>query len=130
MSETFHVTQDVSGQVFTCAGGDLTVDSGMISIIQHDNIDNQGIFHITSTVTPKGVVLSDADGHTYSISGSQWFGGKALSEDDPILFTDTEHFVIRSASGGVYAKVQAVSHFSVNGASFSFDKGSCETPQG
>jgi hypothetical protein len=129
MSETFHVTQDVTGQVFTCTGGDLTIDSGMISIIQHDNVDGQGIFHVTSTVTPKNVVLSDADGNTYSISGSQWFGGKALSEEEPILFTDTEHFVIRSAGGGVYAKVQAVSHFSATGASFTFDKGSCETPQ-
>jgi hypothetical protein len=130
MSDTWHGTQDVTGQVFTCAGGDLTVESGFISIIQHENIDNQGVFHMTVTVTPTDVVLSDADGNTYSIKGSQWFGGKALSEDEPILFTDTEHFVIRGASGGVYAKVQAVSHFSATGASFSFDKGSCETPQG
>lgn len=129
MSETFHVTQDVTGQVFTCTGGDLTVESGMISIIQHDNIDNRGIFHITATVTPKNVVLSDAAGNTYSISGAQWFGGKALSEEESLLFTDTEHFVIHNATGGVYAKVQAVSHFSVNGASFTFDKGSCQTPQ-
>jgi hypothetical protein len=129
VSETFHVTQDVTGQVFACTGGDLTVESGMISIIQHDNIDNRGIFHMTATVTPQDVVLSDAAGNSYSISGSQWFGGKALSEDEPILFTDTEHFVIHGADGGVYAKVQAVSHFSATGASFSFDKGSCETPQ-
>jgi hypothetical protein len=129
MNETIHETQDVSGQVFTCAGGDLTIDSGMISMVQHDSVDGQGIFHITATVTPQGVVLSDADGNTYSISGAQWFGGKALSENEPILFTDTEHFVIHGADGGVYAKVQAVSHFSATGASFSFDKGSCETPQ-
>jgi hypothetical protein len=128
-SETIHVTQDVTGQVFTCAGGDLTIDSGMISMVQHDNVDAQGVFHITATITPKDVLLSDAAGNVYTISGSQWFGGKALSEDEPILFTDTEHFVIHSASGGVYAKVQAVSHFSESGASFTFDKGSCETPQ-
>ncbi|GAA2165424.1 hypothetical protein FHX52_3904 [Humibacillus xanthopallidus] len=129
MNETIHQTQDVTGQVFTCAGGDLTIDSGMISMVQHDSVDGQGIFHITATVTPKDVVLSDAAGNTYSISGAQWFGGKALSEEEPILFTDTEHFVIHDAAGGVYAKVQAVSHFSVDGASFTFDKGSCETPQ-
>ena len=130
LNDTQHVTQDVTGQVFTCSGGDLTIDSGSISIVQHENVDGQGIFHITGTVTPQDVVLSDAAGNLYSISGAQWFGGKAVSEDTPILFTDTEHFVIHSASGGVYAKVQAVSHFSQNGASFSFDKGSCQPPQG
>lgn len=130
LNGTLHDTQDVTGQVFTCAGGDLTIDSGSISIVEHENVDGQGIFHITSTITPQDVVLSDAAGNLYSISGAQWFGGKALSEDAPILFTDTEHFVIHSASGGVYAKVQSVTHFSQNGASFSFDKGSCQAPQG
>lgn len=129
VNDTMHVTQDVSGEVFTCSGGNLTIDSGSISIVQHENVDAQGIFHITATITPQDVVLSDAAGNHYSISGAQWFGGKALSEDAPILFTDTEHFVIHSASGGVYAKVQSVTHFSQDGASFSFDKGSCQTPQ-
>lgn len=130
LNDTQHLTEDVTGQVFTCAGGDLTIDSGSISIVQHENVDGQGIFHITATITPQDVVLSDAAGNRYSISGAQWFGGKAVSEDTPILFTDTEHFVIHSAGGGVYAKVQSVSHFSQNGASFSFDKGSCQPPQG
>jgi hypothetical protein len=130
MNVTTHETQDVKGQVFTCQGGNLTIDSGSISVMQHVNVDAQGIAHVTGTITPKNVVLSDANGNTYSISGAQWFGGKAISEDQPILFTDTEHFVIHSAGGGVYAKVQSVSHFSATGSSFTFDKGSCEPPQG
>jgi hypothetical protein len=129
VNDTVHVTQDVSGEVFTCTGGNLTIDSGSISIMQHENVDAQGVFHITATITPQDVVLSDAAGNHYSISGAQWFGGKALSEDSPILFTDTEHFVIHSATGGIYGKVQSVTHFSQAGASFSFDRGSCETPQ-
>ncbi len=130
VNDTMHLTEDVTGQVFTCTGGNLTIDSGSISIVQHENVDAQGVMHVTGTITPQDVTLSDAAGNHYSISGAQWFGGKAVSEDSPILFTDTEHFVIHSASGGVYARVQSVTHFSQNGASFSFDKGSCQPPQG
>jgi len=34
-----------------------------------------------------------------------------------------------NASGGVYAKVQYVDHFTLNGKTFTFDIGGCEEPQ-
>jgi len=46
----------------------------------------------------------------------------------PTVSTETDHFVIRNTTGGVYAKVQVVMHFSPNGNYFAFDRGSCEAP--
>ena len=126
MSETTHDTIDVTSDVFACTGGDLTVQSGEIDMLLHYNIDNRGYFHFTGTITPQDVVLTDGSGNTYSISGADWFGGTFGTE--PVVFTETSNFVIHDASGGVYAKVQLVTHLSPNASSFSFDRGSCLTP--
>lgn len=130
-TESFHATQDVTGDVFTCAAplGDLTVASGSVAMSQHYTIDAQGIFHLTGTLVPHDVTLVDGNGASYTISGASWFGGKSLDENNPLLFTETDHFVLHDATGGVAGKVQLVSHTSP-GSSFVFDKGSCEQPQG
>jgi hypothetical protein len=126
-----HETIQVAGDVFQCVKGDLTVTAGTISLVNQGTVDAQGIFHVTSTVVPHNVGLQDAAGNGYTISGAGWFGGKFTPDPDsaPIVFTDTEHFVIHSASGGVYAKVQIVEHLSPNGKFISFDLGGCESPQ-
>jgi hypothetical protein len=131
-AQTFkqHETEDVTGAVFTCAGGDLTVTAGTISVSVEGVLDEQGVFHITGTIVPHGVTLTDGT-NTYTLSGAEWFGGKTLDPDSDafIEFTDTDHFVIRSSSGGVYAKVQFVTHVSPNGTSFAFARGTCQTPE-
>jgi hypothetical protein len=131
-AQTFkdHETFDVTGAVFSCTGGDLTVTGGTISQTVEGVQDGQGIFHITGTLVPHNVTLTDGT-NSYRLSGADWFGGKSANPDSDVVIvsTDTEHFVIRSASGGVYAKVQIVEHVSQNGKSFSFDRGACETPQ-
>jgi hypothetical protein len=129
-----HETLPVAGDVFGCGNGDLTVTAGTISLVNQGTIDAQGIVHVTSTVVPHNVTLQDAAGNAYTISGADWFGGKFTGDPDdpnsvPIVFTDTEHFVIHTADGGVYAKVQIVEHLSPNGKVISFDLGGCETPQ-
>lgn len=133
-AQTFrdHETFPVAGDVFSCQGGDLTVTGGTLTQTFQGTIDARGLIHFTGTAVPHGVMLTDGT-NTYTLSGASWFGGTATGDpDDPasttIVETDTEHFVIRSADGGAYAKVSTVSHLSPNGKSFSFDFGSCETP--
>lgn len=130
-SFTGHQTFPAGPGTFTCTQGNLDITGGTISIVFHENQDSAGIFHVTGTLTPHGVTLRDTAGHTYTISGANWFGGKSTDPDGNVIIEggDTEHFVIRSASGGVFAKVQSIEHISPNGVSFSFDRGSCQTPQ-
>jgi len=125
-----HETFNPTGDVFSCQGGGLTVTGGTISQTIEGVVDGQGINHITGSLVPHNVTLTDGT-NSYTITGADWFGGKALDPDGNLLIvsTDTEHFVIRSASGGVYAKVQIVEHHSPNGKSFTFDRGACETAQ-
>jgi hypothetical protein len=74
------------------------------------------------------VTLTDGT-NTYTLSGASWFGATSTDpEGVPAVATETDHFVIRNASGGVYAKVQVVMHQSPNGDFFVFDGGSCEAP--
>jgi hypothetical protein len=129
-SSTQRTSIDPTGDVFVCRGGDLTVTGGTVDELFHVNQDAQGVFHITGTSTPHNVTLTDASGNTYTLSGAGWFGAKGTSETDILVATDTEHLVIHTASGGVYAKLQAIQHFNitptgqVNMVSFNF--GSCQ----
>jgi hypothetical protein len=124
-------TQSAVGDVFTCKSGNLTVTAGSITINVHGVQDGRKIFHLTGTVVPNGVRLTDGT-HHYVLSGAEWFGGKSLDADGNLMIqsTETDHFVIRKASGGLFAKVQLVEHWSAKHHSFTFDRGSCETPQG
>jgi hypothetical protein len=71
--------------------------------------------------------LQDAAGSAYTLSGAALFGLK-LADGQVVVTTDTTHFVIHNADGGVYAKVQSVEHLSPTGKGFSFDFGTCEAP--
>lgn len=123
-------TQHVAGDVFTCKSGNLTVTSGTITINVHGVQDGNKIFHITGTITPTDVRLTDGT-HNYTLSGAEWFGGKSLDQNGNLTIqsTETDHFVIRRAGGGLFAKVQLVEHWSAQHHSFTFNRGSCTTPQ-
>jgi hypothetical protein len=130
--QTEHSSFDPTGATFSCLGGDLTVVSGTVDEIDHFNTDNQGRVHVTGTITVHDVTLTDEQGNVYRLSGASWFGATLPDQSEmsePIVATDTEHFVIRSASGGVFAKVQVVSHISPNGDTFTFNMGSCSAPE-
>jgi hypothetical protein len=127
-SETSHFTLPAAGSTFACQGGDLVVTDGTIDITISTTVDGRGVFHITGTVVPHDVVLSDGSGNSLWLSGAQWFGGKAATPDaEPIVSTETDHFVVHQSGGGVYAKVSAVVHVSP-GSEFALDKGQCEQP--
>ena len=124
---TEHSSFPAAGAVFTCLGGDLTAQTGTVSQVMHFTVDNTGRFHFTGTIVPHRVTLTDEGGNTYTLSGAAWFGGSATGRNT-IVATDTDHFVIHNASGGVYAKVQIVDHTSPNGKTFSFNFGTCQPP--
>ena len=132
-AQTFHGKDsfDPTGDVFTCSAGDLTVTGGIVNETFAGVQDNTGTYHFTDTIVPKGVTLTDG-ANTYYLSGTSWFG---QSSDDPsgdtvLVTTTTDHFVIRDATGGVYAKVSVVEHMSPDGGSFVKDSGACEEPAG
>jgi len=132
-SSTEHTSFPAAGAVFACQGGNLTVTAGTVYQVFHTNQDAQGVIHITSTITPRNVTLTDASGNAYTLSGAGWFGAKSTPTGDLLVTTDTEHFVIHTASGGVYAKVQAVEHLNITPSGQvnvkSFNLGSCQPPQ-
>jgi hypothetical protein len=132
-SSTEHTSFPAAGAVFACQGGDLTVTGGTVNMVFHINQDAQGIIHVTGTSTPHNVTLTDASGNAYTLSGASWFGAKGTSETDIVVSTDTEHFVIHTASGGVYAKVQVIEHFNITPGGKvnvkSFNVGGCQPPQ-
>lgn len=133
-AQTFkdHETFDAAGAVFACGTGNITVTGGSVTNSMEATLDASGVFHITGTGTVHAVTAEDALGHTYTITGAGWFGGKGIGTDPStvqwIVFTDTADFVIHDATGAAYAKVQAVEHLSPNGDVISFDFGGCEAP--
>jgi hypothetical protein len=123
-----HDSFDATGAVFVCSPTNLTVTSGTVDEKFAGVQDANGVTHFTGTIVPHDVTLTDGT-NTYTLSGASWFGATASSPDAmPTVATETDHFVIRYASGGVYAKVQVVMHLSPNGKSFDFDRGQCEEP--
>ena len=126
---TVHMSIDLvgSGLTLTCGTMVLTPTGGTATLVSHESTDARGIFHLTGTGTFNRATLQDAAGNSYSITGANWFGGSAYDPDanEPIAFTSTDKFVIRTATGGVYGKVNVVEHISPNGNFFSFDFGTC-----
>lgn len=124
---------DVTGAVFTCLDGSYyTVTSGDALFLDHESTDQNGGFHITGTVAPSQVTLSHStDAGTYYLAGASWFGGNFSATGGD--FTNTDHFQIRSASGGTVADVSVVAHFTMNAngnitVNFEKDSGTCHSP--
>jgi hypothetical protein len=123
-------TFDPTGAVFTCPGVDYTVLGGTVRSVFHDSIAANGSEHVTGTIAPTGVTLSDGTTSTvYRLAGASWFGGNFNPATGQFVFTDTEFFNIIDPSGGVVAKVAGVEHMSSGGSNFSFTFGQCEPPQ-
>jgi hypothetical protein len=116
-----------AGFSLSCGTTVLTATGGTASLVFHESTDAQGIFHVTGTGTLNHATLQDATGSIYSVSGASWFGGSAYDPDanEPIAFTSTDKFVIRTATGGVFGMVNFIEHISPNGKYFAFDFGNC-----
>lgn len=123
-------TFDPTGAVFTCPGTNYTVLGGIVRSVFHDSIAANGSEHVTGTISPIGVTLSDGTTSTiYRLSGASWFGGNFSVVNGKFEFSDTEFFNILGPSGGVVAKVAGVEHMGSGGSNFSFTFGQCEAPQ-
>src|SRR6266567_2093725 len=125
---TVHMSIDLAGSDLTlsCGATVLTPTGGTATLVFHESTA-QGIFHLTGTGTFNRATLQDAAGNSYSVTGANWFGGSAYDPDanEPIAFTSTDKFVIRTATGGVFGMVNVTEHISPNGNFFSFDFGNC-----
>jgi len=128
---TEHSSFPAAGAVFECSAptGDITAVSGTVYMVDHWTVDGQGVFHETGTVNTHGVTLVGENGDLYTVSGASWFGGKVDATGTPLVFTDTEHWVLHDTTTGGNVKVQIVSHWS-SGSGFTWDKGSCSAPEG
>src|SRR5919197_4121378 len=118
-------TFDPTGAVFTCPGTDYTVLGGTVVSVFHDSFAANGSEHVTGTIAPTGVTLTDGTTSTiYRLAGASWFGGNFNVVNGKYEFTDTEFFNILGPSG-VVAKVAGVEHMGSGGSNFSFSFGQC-----
>ena len=123
-------TFDPTGAVFTCPGTDYTVLGGTIVSVFHDSFAAYGSEHVTGTIAPIGVTLTDGTTSTvYRLAGASWFGGNLNYVNGKYEFSDTEFFNILAPNGGVVAKVGGVEHMGTGGSNFSFNFGACQSPQ-
>ena len=123
-------TFDPTGAVFTCPDASYTVLGGTIRSVFHDSFGANGSEHVTGTIAPIGVTLTDGTTSTvYRLAGASWFGGNVNNVNGKAEFGDTEFFNILAPNGGVVAKVAGVEHMGSGGSNFSFNFGACEAPQ-
>ena len=120
-------TFDPTGAQFTCTDATYTAIGGVVQQVLRDSFDATGAEHVTGTITPKGVTLTDGTS-LYRLAGATWFGGSFNEAIGHFVFTDTGHFKIIAADGTVVGRVSTVEHGGSNGSSFSFDFGNCEAP--
>src|ERR671928_1722077 len=94
-------TFDPTGAVFTCPTTDFTVLGGIVRSVFHDSFGANGSEHVTGTISPIGVTLTDGTTNTiYRLSGASWFGGNFSVVNGKGEFGDTEFFNILGPSGG------------------------------
>src|ERR671926_1401564 len=104
-------TFDPTGAVFTCPGTDYTVLGGTIRSVFHDSFAANCSEHVTGTISPIGVTLTDGTTSTvYRLAGASWFGGNLNYVNGKYEFADTEVFNILGPSGGVVARGAGVEH--------------------
>ena len=121
---------DPTGAVFTCPSTDYTVLGGTVRTVMHFSTAANGSEHVTGTISPIGVTLTDGSTSTvYRLSGASWFGGNFNPATGRYETGDTTFFNIIPPGGGVVAKVAAVEHMSTGGSNFSFTFGACQAPQ-
>src|SRR6266576_1931848 len=110
-------TFDPTGAVFTCPSTSYTVLGGIIRSVFHDSFAANGSEHVTGTISPVGVTLTDGTTNTiYRLAGASWFGGNLNYVNGKYEFSDTEFFNILAPNGGVVAKVACFEHSGSGGS--------------
>jgi hypothetical protein len=107
-----HTSIDVTGDSFDCDPHSYVVVSGTYDRVYVSDESASGVLHRSITLTPRAVVLADATGARYRLSGSMHFGVTGTEEKSQQ--TRTVMLRIRpEAGGGVVDRVQRTQHFSV-----------------
>src|SRR2546423_11534263 len=97
-------TFDPTGAVFTCPGTNYTVLGGTIRSVFHDSFAANGSEHVTGTIAPIGVTLTDGTTSTvYRLAGASWFGGNVNQANGKAEFGDTQVFNILAPHRGAAA---------------------------
>ena len=120
-------TLSATGTQFACQNDTYVVTAGSLRFVMQEGTSASGNIEMTGTVTPQGVVLTDAQGKTYSLAGASWFGGTMNAQTGGGQMTDTANFQILSQGSGSVANVQEVFHMDATGA-VTLEKGSCVSP--
>ena len=121
-----HLTQDVTGDTLQCGTTTYTIVSGQLTIVIHEGQSASGNANLTTTITPRDVVLQDQAGNRYSLRGAIWFGATSNASTGGVQATSTDKFQIVSQGGGTVDSVNAAEHVSPNGKEFFFDFGTCQ----
>ena len=92
-------TFDATGAQFTCSDGTTyTALGGTVHSVMHDSFSADGAEHVTGTVSPTGVTLTDGTTSTvYTLGGATWFGGNLNEATGQFEFADTGWFRGRAA---------------------------------
>jgi hypothetical protein len=120
-------TLPATGAVFACRSDTYVVTAGSLRFVMQQGTSASGNMEVTGTVVPQGVVLTDAQGKTYSLAGASWFGGTFNAQTGNSQMTDTADFQILSQTGGRVANVQELFHVDASGT-VALDKGTCAPP--
>lgn len=123
-----HFEESVVGDVFVCEDNTYTVTDGTLKSVFHEGQSKSGNTNFTGTLTPRHVVLEDAAGSVYRVSGAVWFGETTNSQQESAHGTFTAHLNIVEPGGGVVDRVAQTGHFSSDGNEFFLDQGTCELP--
>jgi hypothetical protein len=127
-----HAVEDVTGDQIVCGSTTYTITSGAIRVTIHEGTSASGNQNVTGTLTPQGVVATDAAGNVYSLRGAFWFGGAVNAQQGTMVFTDTGKLQVVSQGSGTVDSVNVTSHVTlVNGTvkEFEFDFGTCAEPE-
>jgi hypothetical protein len=121
---------DPTGAVFTCPSTDYTVLGGTVRTVMHVSSAANGSQHVTGTISPIGVTLTDGSTSTvYRLSGASWFGGNFNPVTQRFETGDTTSFNIIAPGGGVVGRVGAVDHIGTGGSDVELIFGACQAPQ-
>jgi len=123
-----HDSEPASG-VFVCGDRTYTVTGGTLKFAGHEGTSASGNTNATFTLVPVGVTLTDGTTDTvYRLAGALWDGETSNARTGAQQGTFTAHFTIIASGQGVVGNVSMTAHFSSDGKSFSFDRGSCQLP--
>jgi hypothetical protein len=128
-SPAIHFTEDPTGDVFVCEGGETyTITGGTLFWTLHEGESAAGGFNFTATIVPRGVTAVNSDGDLFRAVGAVWFGATG-NPSGSVQSTFTFKIQLVRVGGGKADSINLVAHESTDGSNFFFDFGTCVEPE-